>query len=204
MTDALTQAEISAHYAVLAAEYGISFSRRREQHGLTLEQDIRFLNELKPVLDSDTEDSHSILDDIVHCVSEEQIRKHLALQQHIEDATYDDVKYFYGAFPKYIGKGMLRKPKKLYADVEKLVALYRVTEALRQFQERTGYDPKGPLNRHYELYWIKDEALLTFVLDNHQHWETIVKAIRTGGVYRVPALEFVISGGASAVTTGAL
>jgi hypothetical protein len=204
MTNALTIEELNQHYAILAAEYGVMLNYARNRDGMCIEQDVDFLNEMIPLVDQDTPDSRSMVEHIIQHASEEAIREILAFQQHVAGASYNSVKAFYGAFRKYIGKGMLRKPKKLLADVNKLVALYRVTEALMKIQTATTPYPERALDNEYDIYWIKDVTLLNFVLENYEHWETIVAAIRAGGVVRVPALEFMINGGPSAITTGAL
>jgi hypothetical protein len=88
--------------------------------------------------------------------------------------------------------------------VNKLVALYGVTEALMKIQTATTPYPERALDNEYDIYWIKDAALINFILENYEHCETIADYVMKEGSVRLPALEFLINGGPSAITTGAL
>lgn len=204
MTNALTLEELNRHYVILAAEYDVMLNYARNREGMCVEQGVGFLNEMLPLLDQDTPDSRSMVEHIVQHASEDTVREILALQRHVDGASYHSVKVFYGAFSKYIGKGMLRKPKKLLANVDKLVALYRVKEALLEIQTATTPYPERALDNDYDVYWIKDAVLLNFILENHEHCETIAAYIRKEGSARIPALEFIVAGETVPLATGAL
>lgn len=204
MTEATNPAVITARYAEFAADYDVYLGGRREKYSNDSEKDLAFLNEMRAFLVIGSSDYEDLMRDIVNGWSEQDIKSALALQKELHGATYRSVRNFYKSFAKYIGRGMLKKPKKLFSDNGKLIALFRVTEAIYALEFGDRFASGVLLNREYDVHWIGDQEMLTFILDNHQHWETLVDVIAAGCELRPATLEYAINGVNKAVLTGAL
>lgn len=207
-TEVFSRDEIAAYFAALADACGVTF-RLDLSSTASGEQDTAFLNRLRNIIEQDTDDAHNILVRLVRGTSEETIRQHVDLQLALGGISYMDAEAFLASFNHYVGKGLIRKPKRVLAEPQKLAALYRVTEALRTVQTdalRSDRHPLGFSRRHFDagMFWIKDEELVALILDNPEHGAALADFIQTKGAANLAALRFVIDGGTKAVADGAL
>lgn len=198
----LSQNAIIEHYNAIAFKRPLLPAINLIADGRLRTHDVGFLNELKPLIDKDNDDSRMVLNDLIRGTSEESIRFHLHLQEILGGISYRYAAAFAASFDIYIGKGMIRKPKKVFADPQKLIALHRVKEALMKASseapnwERPIEDTGVP--------YIKDRELVTFILDNAEHAEFIEEIIRTRGIWNLPEIEHFFHDHAAALSDGAL
>lgn len=208
MTAQLTREEISAHYAFLANEYGVPFFLGTTEKALLLMHELSFLNELKPLVDEGTDDSRSILRSLVVQRSpEDKIRRILELQA-LLGTSYHDALKFLDSFDQYIGKGLIRKPKKVFSDPQKLTAIFHVSNALFAVQKTYPGTAMHPLEASGSSsggsYFINNKELLAFILEQTEHTDTICEFIRKAGHVHLPAIESIVGGAPSSLSGGAL
>lgn len=198
----LSQNAIIEHYNAIAFKRPLLPAINLIADGRLRTHDVGFLNELKYLIDKDTDDSRMVLNDLIRGTSMENIRFHLHLQEILGGISYRYAAAFAASFDIYIGKGLIRKPKKVFADPQKLIALYRVKEALIKASsavpnwDRPVEDTGVP--------YIKDKELVTFILDNAQHVEVIEQIILSRGVCNLPEIEHLFGYHAAALSDGAL
>jgi len=173
-------------------------------------QPLDFLNELRPLIEQNTEDAQCVLRLLIRGYDEEYFRNMMTFHDELGTGTYKEVCDFLASLNVYIGKGMLGKYKKFCADPRKQVALYRVTEALREIEDHNKYHNGKNLgmSTNYgidgSVVFIQNKELVTFVLENPQHGDAIADYLRAGGEIIIPAIDFAINGGSKSIASGAL
>jgi hypothetical protein len=198
----LSQDAIIEHYTAIAFRPPVLPAINLINDNHLSAHDVGFLNELKPLIDKNTDDSRMALNDLIRGTSEKDVRFHLYLQEILGDISYRYAAAFAASFSIYIGKGMIRKPKKVFSDPQKLIALFRVKEALMETASDVPYRDR-PVEDQGVPY-IKDKDLIAFILDNAEHAQTIDEIIRTRGVLTLPEIEHHFHGRAPALSNGAL
>lgn len=200
--------DLIAHYSLLATEYSAWYLSDGAR--VVLKQSTAFLNEMLPMVDTKTDDSVHLVEMIMMGHSEDKIRWVLSAMDNLGGIPFFEAKRFMLSFEQYIGKGLMRKPKRVMSAPQKYRALYQVLDALIYASD------DGPIKATDGgcLDWtqasdgivayITDANLIALVVDHAGYADDIAAYIKREKNAHLPSLEHIVQGGAKAVASGAL
>lgn len=216
----LTNKELIEYYTAILEEpesisnHNTSF---RYSKGNLTRHNPQLLHELLPIIDRHTDDSRSILFHLIEKYqTDDDIRVALSTQPLLNGFSYANTASVLQSLKSYEAEGMLTETdvEAVRTNADQLIALHRVVHTIRIVMPAdllTGeQDENHPLDtsRHFIgkrlLHFIKDRELLDLVLGNADKIDLITDMIRQQKAVDVPALRFILEGGASSLSDGAL
>lgn len=210
----LTSEELFTHLDTLAQQPEVrdQMSTNYRYTKDRLKRDSTFLNRILPIVSQRTEDSRSLLLHLLeHKSSDEDIQSAIDTQPNLKCLTYKETAKVLESLKFYERNGLLGTSGSVISDPNQLLALHLITKAI---VATTGVREinigHGPLDMSAmfidkdPVYFFKDKELLDLALNHPEHAKAIAHLITSTGVIHYPAIEFIINGGAKAISNGAL